>query len=338
MDLSGVLLPTDRDMGLSASPPGGGWPEAAWTHSYLPEPTSSADRQQAGGSPSGSCHRQPQHYSDYTDMGGGSGGWGSQGADPARPSAARRVLCRSQSEAGGSSARMSVDSPPAADIAAAATSCYPPSKTTAGAAVFSSAADLRLSAAVTSFHNGQSGYEGTTAQVAPHLYHARSDIQHCESSAASTLSRSPPPPLLHSTSLSDTNGRIVGAGGGPQADYFGSKLAASRSSADMLQLHGSAPNSGGRSSRPSDLCVPSQTGRPYMPSFSGLLRSAEGLVHHQGSGDMMPKRGRGIGGGGGVALPESGDSCSHCGVRHGAGGCPLAERGYPEKVSLILLV
>ena len=121
MDLSGVLLPTDRDMGLSASPPGGGWPEAAWTHSYLPEPTSSADRQQAGGSPSGSCHRQPQHYSDYTDMGGGSGGWGSQGADPARPSAARRVLCRSQSEAGGSSARMSVDSPPAADIAAAAT-------------------------------------------------------------------------------------------------------------------------------------------------------------------------------------------------------------------------
>jgi hypothetical protein len=301
MDLT-TALPADS---LSASSPAGGtWPEAAcWSAGYLPEAgdkrlpewshMESGSRPQSGGSP----QQQQPLYTDFTAdlVGGSGGGWSGGQAEAAKPAGSgRRILCRSQSEAG-SAARMCAD-PSAGEMSGS----YQPGSRAAAAAAngLSSAADLRLAA-----YYGQQGYEGLAAPpTAQHLFHARSDIQHCESPS----SPPPPPPLLHSVSLGDMNGRTMGSGPASRADYIGSKLTG-RTGAD--------PGSSGH--------------RPYGHSFSGQLVSSEG-PSPQGFVDSMLKRGRGAGG----AVQDSADSCSHCGTRHAVGSCPLADRGYPEKVCL----
>jgi hypothetical protein len=311
MDLSGVLPSMDRDLEgrMSASPPGGA-AEAAWSHGYhLVAGGEAGDGQQrptaewsldpdgavaggrSGGSPSGN-RSQLSYPPEMT-------AW-SQQMDTIKsgPPAAsgRRILCRSQSEAGSSlGGRMAADSPSLADMATS----YQPAKSTTTTALYSSAA----------LQNGH-GYDAQTMAASSsgmerasggHLYHARSDVQQSEAAAL----RTPPPPLLHSTSLGDMKDR-----------------------ADMM----AAKNGGGRFLRPQDWNGPAAV----RPPNQGGTRYFEPAAQ-SGHGESLMKRGRGEegggGGSGGASPPDRPDACSHCGSHHGAGGCPLTNRGFAEKVS-----
>jgi hypothetical protein len=296
---------------MSASPPGGA-AEAAWSHGYHlvaggGQQRSTADWSldpndggvaggRSGGSPSG--HRpQPSYPPEMS-------GW-SQQMDTIKsgPPAAsgRRILCRSQSEAGSSlGGRVAADSPSLADMAAN----YLPTKATTTAALYSSAAlqnghgyDPQSLAA------SPSGMERASGGGGGHLYHARSDVQQSEAAAL----RTPPPPLLHSTSLGDMKDRAV----------------------DIM----AAKNASGRFLRPQDWNGPAAV----RPPNQGGTRYFEPPTQ-SGHGESLIKRGRGeeegAGGGSGGASPQDRpDACSHCGSHHGAGGCPLTNRGFAEKVS-----
>jgi hypothetical protein len=313
MDLTGALPPMDRDLEgrMSASPPGGA-AEAAWSHGYhlvaggeagggqqrltadwsLDPDGGAVAGGRSGGSPSG--HRSQPSYPPEMS------GW-SQQTDTLKsgpPTSGRRILCRSQSEAGSSlGGRMAADSPSLADMAAN----YQPAKATT-TALYSSAA----------LQNGH-GYDSQSLAASPsgmerasgggHLYHARSDVQQSEAAAL----RTPPPPLLHSTSLGDMKDRAV----------------------DIM----AAKNASGRFLRPQDWNGPAAV----RPPNQGGTRYFEPAAQ-SGHGESLLKRGRGEeggggGGSGGASPPDRLDACSHCGSHHGAGGCPLTNRGFAEKVS-----
>jgi hypothetical protein len=192
---------------------------------------------------------------------------------------------------------MAADSPSLADMAAN----YQPAKATT-TALYSSAA----------LQNGH-GYDSQSLAASPsgmerasgggHLYHARSDVQQSEAAAL----RTPPPPLLHSTSLGDMKDRAV----------------------DIM----AAKNASGRFLRPQDWNGPAAV----RPPNQGGTRYFEPAAQ-SGHGESLLKRGRGEeggggGGSGGASPPDRLDACSHCGSHHGAGGCPLTNRGFAEKVS-----
>jgi hypothetical protein len=324
MDLSSMA-----SADISASPPPCGRhvaaETAAWAISYGAEnmgkrpsdwslePSISAAL--GGGSPTSGDHRHPL----YTDMLGGGGR--SQAADMPKPATGRRILCRSQSEAG-ASVRTATDSPPAADANSA---CYQQPKVPTPTGGFSSAADLRLSAVTPLQPTSGPSYElatgGMVKERVGHLYHARSDIQHREATAAAAaVVPTPPPPLLHSASLGDMNGG--NRGNAVKADYLSggaphSIAAAGRHASHSVHLRSS----------PSDLNGAIQTARSYVPPPAWPVDGR--LPGHQDFGDAEAVKGGRRGGGGGP--PQ--DTCAHCGAAHAAGPCPLPNRGFAEKVS-----